>query len=143
MITQPQNQDVTEASPALSVTPGAVSKIKEILAARQLEGYALRVFVSGGGCSGLQYGMAIEKDAEEFDTVVSVDGIRLLVDPTSLRYLWGASIDFVDDLMGGGFRIDNPNAIASCGCGHSFRTAEDEADSAAGGGCGCGGSCGH
>jgi len=142
MITQLNNQDTIQASPALSVTPGAVSKIKEILAARQLEDHALRVFVSGGGCSGLQYGMAIEKDAEDFDTVVAVDGIRLLVDPTSLRYLRGANIDFIDDLMGGGFRIDNPNAVSSCGCGHSFRTAEDDQDTGESG-CDCGGSCGH
>ncbi len=143
MTTSINNQDTTQAPPALNITPGAVSKVKEILAARQLDGYALRVFVSGGGCSGLQYGMAIEKDAEDFDTVVAVDGIRLLVDPTSLRYLRGASIDFVDDLMGGGFRIDNPNAVASCGCGHSFRTAEDDPESTTGGACGCGGGCGH
>jgi iron-sulfur cluster assembly accessory protein len=136
MVTQLE-QDTTEATPVLNVTPGAVSKIKELLTARNLEDHALRVFVSGGGCSGLQYGMAIEKEAEDFDTTVEVDGVRLLVDSNSLPYLTGANIDYIDDLMGGGFRIDNPNAVSSCGCGHSFRTADSQG--ASGGGCG---SCG-
>ncbi|MBN2472068.1 MAG: iron-sulfur cluster insertion protein ErpA [Anaerolineae bacterium] len=136
MVTQLDKQNTTEATPILTVTPGAVSKIKEILAARDLESHALRVFVSGGGCSGLQYGMAIEPEVMEGDTEVAVDGVRLLVDSNSLEYLNGANIDFIDDLMGGGFRIDNPNAVSSCGCGHSFRTEDGQ-----GGGGGCS-SCG-
>jgi iron-sulfur cluster assembly accessory protein len=129
MVTQLNNDDTTaaEATPVLTVTPIAVSKIKELLAARDLNDHALRVFVSGGGCSGLQYGMAIEKEAEELDTTFETDGIRLLIDPASLQYLAGAHIDFVDELMGGGFRIDNPNAVSSCGCGHSFRTEDGQA----------------
>lgn len=123
----------TEATPVLTVTPGAVSKIREILTARDLENHALRVFVSGGGCSGMQYGMTIEADTMDGDAEVTVDGVRLLVDSVSLEYLNGANIDFVEDLMGGGFRIDNPNAVSSCGCGHSFRTEDGEA--ASGGGC--------
>lgn len=137
MVTQLDQQGTTsEATPILTVTPGAVSKIKEILAARDLPSHALRVFVSGGGCSGLQYGMAIEPEAMEGDSEVTVDGVRLLVDSTSLEYLQGANIDFIEDLMGGGFRIDNPNAVSSCGCGHSFRTGDGQ-----GGGGGCS-SCG-
>jgi iron-sulfur cluster assembly protein len=137
MVTQLDEQSITEATPILNVSPGAVNKIKELLVTRNLEDHALRVFVSGGGCSGLQYGMAIERNAEDFDTTVEVDGVRLLVDSNSLPYLTGANIDYVDDLMGGGFRIDNPNAVSTCGCGHSFRTSGSEG--AAGGGCG---SCG-
>jgi iron-sulfur cluster assembly protein len=85
----------------------------------------------------MQYGMAFEESAKEFDKVVEVDGVRLLIDPTSLMYLDGATIDFVDSLMGGGFRIENPNAVSSCGCGQSFRT-EGDAEGAAG----CG-TCSH
>lgn len=142
MVTQlnPTTPETTTETPILIVTPGAVNKIRELLAARNLEGYALRVFVSGGGCSGLQYGMAFEQSADEYDTRVEADGISLLVDPTSLQYLRGATIDFVEDLMSGGFRIDNPNAVSSCGCGHSFRTSGSSAASD-GGSCGCG-SCG-
>src|SRR5579864_4135678 len=121
----------------LTVTPGAAAKIHELLVQRNIPNHALRVFVSGGGCSGLQYGMAFEAEPHEFDTVVEGEGgVRLIVDPTSVLYLGGATIDFVDSLMGGGFRIDNPNAVSTCGCGHSFRTAGQAAAST-------GDSCGH
>lgn len=119
-------------TPTLIVTPAAVGVIKQLLEQRQIPNYALRVFVSGGGCSGMQYGMAFEERPKDFDTVVTVDGVQLIVDPTSLIYLQGSTIDFVDSLMGGGFRIDNPNAVASCGCGHSFRTAQDSETSSSG-----------
>jgi iron-sulfur cluster assembly protein len=117
--------EVTE-TPALSVTPLAAAKIKELLQARNIPGYALRVFVSGGGCSGMQYGMAFEGNPQEFDSVVEVEGVRLVIDPTSLMYLGGAIIDFVDSLMGGGFRIENPNAVSTCSCGSSFKTKKGE-----------------
>src|ERR1700694_1631817 len=119
----------------LSVTPTAASKIHELLTQRNIPDHALRVFVAGGGCSGLQYGMAFEAAPQEFDTVVEVDGVRLIVDPTSVMYVGGATIDFVDSLMGGGFRIDNPNAVSTCGCGHSFKTGDQ--NSAEGGSCNC------
>ncbi len=122
----------------LTVTPTAVSMIRSLLEQRQIPNYALRVFVSGGGCSGMQYGMAFEETPKDFDRVVEVDGVRLIVDPTSIMYLEGATIDFVDSLMGGGFRIDNPNAVSTCGCGHSFRSSGDEGETAAG----CG-TCSH
>ncbi len=128
-------QETTEATPILNVTPAAASKIKELLEARGLQDYSLRVFVSGGGCSGLQYGMAFEKEADESDTRVDTQGVSLLVDSMSLEYLHGAYIDFVDNLMGGGFRIDNPNATSSCGCGHSFRTADSSSSGSGCGGC--------
>ena len=101
----------------------------------------LRVFVSGGGCSGLQYGMAFETSGEADDVIFESEGVRVYVDPVSLMYLQGASIDFVDSLMGGGFKIENPNAVASCGCGHSFKAAGETGETAGGGcgsGCGCG-----
>jgi iron-sulfur cluster assembly protein len=127
--------DATD-TPVLTVTPTAVAKIKELLVARNIPNHALRVFVSGGGCSGLQYGMAFEANPQEYDTLIEVDGVRLCVDPTSIMYVGGATIDFVDSLMGGGFRIDNPNAVSSCGCGSSFRT-KGETSASSGGGCGC------
>jgi iron-sulfur cluster assembly accessory protein len=126
--------------PAMTITPVAASKIRELLEARNIPGHALRVFVAGGGCSGLQYGMAFEEKPQEFDTVVETDGVRLIIDPTSVMYVGGATIDFVDSLMGGGFRIDNPNAVSSCGCGHSFRTSGESSASDSSGGCG---TCSH
>jgi iron-sulfur cluster assembly protein len=130
-------QTNTEES-VISVTPGAIAKIKGLIAEKNLEGYGLRVFVAGGGCSGLQYGMAFENNFLESDRLVDIDGVKIVIDRVSLDYLHGASIDFVDNLMGGGFRIDNPNAAATCGCGNSFRTSGQAGhDTARSGGCGC------
>lgn len=138
---RPEVQEITtEMTPVIEVTPLAAGKIKELLEQRGLgEDHALRVFVAGGGCSGMQYGMAFENNIQEFDTVVSTDGVKVVIDATSMMYLEGAIIDFVDSLMGGGFRIENPNAVSSCGCGHSFRT-EDSAGADSAGGCG---TCSH
>jgi iron-sulfur cluster assembly accessory protein len=127
----------TDTQTVLTITPTAAEKVRELLEERALPGYMLRVFVQGGGCSGLSYGMAFEENVYEQDSVVEADGVKLVIDPTSLLYMRGAEIDFVDSLMGGGFAINNPNAVSSCGCGHSFRTADS--DSAAGSASGCGG----
>jgi iron-sulfur cluster assembly protein len=118
----------------LTLLPAAANKIQALLAERNLTEHGLRVFVAGGGCSGMQYGMAIEKEAGEFDTIVEASGVRIFVDPTSAMYLSGATVDYVDNLMGGGFRIENPNAVSTCGCGHSFRT--QGSPGASSGGCG-------
>ena len=131
-------QELKVQPTVLTVTPAATDTIRNLLEQRSIPNHVLRVFVAGGGCSGMQYGMAFEEAPQEFDQVIEQDGIRLVVDPTSLMYLQGATIDFVDSLMGGGFRIDNPNAVSTCGCGHSFRTA----DQAGAEGDGCG-SCSH
>jgi iron-sulfur cluster assembly protein len=90
----------------------------------------------------MQYGMAIEGNPREVDTTVELDGVKVYIDPTSMMYLGGATIDYIDNLMGGGFRIDNPNAVSTCGCGHSFRTTGSAAPAASGGGCGAPG-CSH
>ena len=128
--------EVMVVTPVLTVTPAAVAVIRNLLQQRSIPNHALRVFVTGGGCSGMQYGMSFEEKSQDFDKVVAVDGVSLLVDPTSLVYLKGATIDFVDSLIGGGFRIDNPNAASSCGCGHSFKGKDGEAeDSHEAGGC--------
>lgn len=120
----------------ITITPAAASAVRELLEKRQLDGYALRVFVSGGGCSGYQYGMALEGNIRETDRVYEQHDVKVVIDEISIDYLNGATVDFVDELMGSGFKIENPNAVASCGCGSSFRTKE-EAGSAHGGGCGC------
>ena len=86
--------------------------------------YGLRVFVGGGGCSGLQYGMTFDNNPSDVDIVFAEHGLRVIVDPRSLPYIAGANIDYEDSLMGGGFHIENPNAVSTCGCGHSFRTKE-------------------
>jgi len=137
LLEQPNVQTEPESveTPVLTVTPAAVAKIKELLVARNIPNHALRVFVSGGGCSGLQYGMAFEGNPQEYDTLVEIDGVRLVIDPTSLMYVGGATIDYVDSLMGGGFRIDNPNAVSTCGCGTSFKTKGENSAASSGGGC--------
>src|SRR3990170_7909976 len=120
----------------ITLLPSAVNKFRALLTERNLPDHALRVFVAGGGCSGMQYGMALEREAGEFDHVVEQDGVKVLVDATSMMYLAGATIDYVDNLMGGGFRIENPQAVSTCGCGHSFRTADSpEGHSEHGGSC--------
>ena len=106
----------------IHVTETAASRISELLVEEGRLGAGLRVFVQGGGCSGFQYGLMIDEgegDAES-DHVFEVNGVKLLVDPISLRYLSGAEVDFVDNNMGGGFTIKNPNAKSTCGCGSSF-----------------------
>ena len=80
----------------------------------------LRIFVQGGGCSGLQYGMKTEKEPSNGDEVIEEHGVKILVDPVSIRYLAGAELDFDSENMMGGFKISNPNAHSSCGCGQSF-----------------------
>lgn len=126
----------TRQTSALSLTPTAADKIRHLLEEKDIPDHGLRVFVSGGGCSGMQYGMAFEAALQEGDLVVEDQGVKLIVDPVSITYLEGASIDYLeDDLMGGGFKIDNPNAVASCGCGHSFRTSQ-QAPASGYGGCG-------
>lgn len=122
----------------VALTPLAAEKIRGLLEAKGLHDYGLRVFVQGGGCSGLSYGMAFEDHAEDGDEIVEQDGVQVFVDQISAMYLGGAVIDYTESLMGGGFKIDNPNAISSCGCGHSFRTATQQASATSAGSCGCG-----
>ncbi|MGI8926793.1 MAG: iron-sulfur cluster insertion protein ErpA [Tepidiformaceae bacterium] len=108
----------------VNISDKAVEKAKALLAARELPEGALRVFVAGGGCSGYQYGMALARSAEDDDIVLVQQGVRILVDPESARYLQGAEIDYVEDVMKSGFSIFNPNATKSCACGSSFQTED-------------------
>jgi iron-sulfur cluster assembly protein len=102
------------------MTPAAVDQLKEFLDEQGTPDHALRVFVAPGGCSGLQYGMTIDESSDEGDEVLETNGVRVLVDSFSAMYLEEAEIDYVNSLMGGGFTVSNPNAVASCACGHSF-----------------------
>ena len=129
-----------EVSPTtgITLTERAAQEISDLLKQQGKEDAALRVFVSGGGCSGLNYGMAIDDSVDESDFVYTCHGVKVVVDALSLNYVNGASVDFVEDDMGGGFKIDNPNAVKSCGCGSSFATEGEQE----GGGGGCGSGCG-
>ncbi len=138
-MTMQDTQHTTEEQ-LITMTPAATTVIANLLQQRNIPDYYLRVFVSGGGCSGLQYGMAFEAQPQEYDKVVMIDNVRVVIDPTSIIYLQGAVIDFVDGLIGGGFRIDNPNAVSSCGCGTSFKPKSDSAESTSSG-CGSGSCC--
>jgi iron-sulfur cluster assembly accessory protein len=124
----------------VSLTQAAAQRVASLLEERGLPDHALRVFISGGGCSGLQYGMALEGEPRPDDLEFTSGGVRVLIDPMSIGYMAGATIDYVDDLMGSGFKIENPQAVASCGCGHSFRTGDRSSAAGADGACanGCG-----
>lgn len=108
------------ANPPLLFTVAAARKVKQLIEEEGNHALKLRVFVSGGGCSGFQYGFTFDENVEEGDTQVSNEGVMLLVDPMSFQYLAGAEIDYTEGLEGAQFVIRNPNATTSCGCGSSF-----------------------
>jgi iron-sulfur cluster assembly accessory protein len=120
----------------ITLTPAAATAVQELLSKRDLGDLALRVFVSGGGCSGFQYGMALEDNIRETDIVSEQHGVRLVIDEISINYLDGATVDYIDEVMGSGFKIENPNAVSTCGCGSSFKTSGDTASNESGG-CSC------
>jgi iron-sulfur cluster assembly protein len=119
----------------VSLTDDALSQLKSLLEKEGNPELALRVFVSGGGCSGLQYGMAFDDNVRPGDELVEQNGVRVLVDDFSVPYLRGSEIDYVDSLMGAGFTVHNPNAVKSCSCGHSFDAGDDASTASS---CGCG-----
>jgi iron-sulfur cluster assembly accessory protein len=106
----------------ITLTSAAADKVKGILEQEKesIPNGGLRIYVQGGGCSGFQYGMVLD-EAADGDEILEISGIRVIVDPMSLRYLEGAEVDYKNDLLGGGFAIKNPNAVSTCGCGHSFQ----------------------
>lgn len=128
----------------ITLTPVAAAKIKELLAEEpDADSLVLRVAIQGGGCSGFQYGLGFDSGPAEGDLELELEGIPVVVDPFSAPYLRGTTIDFLNTIQESGFKIDNPNAVSSCGCGHSFQVAED-AELPEGthmGGCGSG--CSH
>ncbi|MFI5227116.1 MAG: iron-sulfur cluster insertion protein ErpA [Candidatus Limnocylindrales bacterium] len=109
----------------LSLTDAAASKLRELTAEETNPDIGLRVYVYSGGCSGFRYGMMIEDSPAEGDNLLQANGVRVYVDGKSIDLLKGSEIDYVDTLMGAGFTVNNPNAVAACGCGSSFRTADD------------------
>ena len=129
-----QNQQSLVETSILSITPAAGDKVRELLEQENDPSLALRIFVAGGGCSGLQYGMTLDEE-QEGDTVISQGEFKVLVDEMSLGYINGSEVDYVDSLMGAGFTVNNPNAVSSCGCGHSFKTASGGGEAKS---CGCG-----
>jgi len=128
----------------ISLTPVAAAKIKELMAEEQdAETLVLRVAIQGGGCSGFQYGLGFDAGVAEGDVELELEGIPVVVDPYSAPYLRGTTIDFLNTIQESGFKIDNPNAVSSCGCGHSFQVdeAEELPEGTHVGGCGSG--CSH
>lgn len=125
---------VTGVTDVVTLTAAASGKVRELLETEGNPELALRVYVAGGGCSGLQYGMALDDSSMDGDTLVENSGIRVLIDAESLGFIQGAEIDYVDSLMGAGFTVNNPNAVSSCSCGHSFKTADDAGAARS---CGC------
>ena len=118
------SQEVKEIKPVIEITPTAAEELKAYLQKQDKAEGGLRVFVSAGGCSGLSYGMVPEDKTTEDDYVIVQHGAKLIVDKSSMPFLAGSLIDFQSDkLMGGGFVVKNPNAVSTCGCGESFKTA--------------------
>jgi iron-sulfur cluster assembly protein len=109
----------------IQISETATGKIKEMLAAEETPNLFLRVGVKAGGCSGFSYGMGFDDDQQTEDQVIDIHGLKVVVDSESALYLQGVEIDYKESAMGGGFTIENPNAIATCGCGSSFRTATE------------------
>lgn len=126
--------EVKTQTTIVSLTPDAAEKVRELLDAEGNPELGLRIFVAGGGCSGLQYGMTLD-ETQDGDVVFEVEGVRVLVDDMSSDYIAGSEVDYVDSLMGAGFTVNNPNAVSTCGCGHSFKTASDSGQAR---GCACG-----
>jgi iron-sulfur cluster insertion protein len=110
----------TEMDIPLIFTDSAASKVKSLIDEEGNPDLKLRVFVSGGGCSGFQYGFSFDENSAEDDTVLEKCGVSLLIDPMSFLYLMGAEIDYKESLEGARFVINNPNAVSTCGCGESF-----------------------
>jgi iron-sulfur cluster assembly accessory protein len=113
-------QDLTPPAPPLVFSSNAAAKVAELIAEEGNPDLKLRVYVSGGGCSGFQYGFSFEEVIADDDTTVETDGVILMVDPASLQYLAGAEIDYQEGLEGSRFVIKNPNAASTCSCGSSF-----------------------
>ena len=107
----------------ITISDSAARRIAALKAQEEAEGAFLRIAVSGGGCSGFQYGLSFDEETNPDDVVFEHGGVRVVIDDTSLDLLNGSEIDFVEDLMGASFQIRNPNAASSCGCGNSFSIA--------------------
>jgi iron-sulfur cluster assembly protein len=112
-------------SPVVTLTDAAAAKLGELTKEETNPAIGLRVYVYSGGCSGFRYGLMLEDAPTADDNVLEANGVKVYVDGKSIDLLKGSQIDYVDTLMGAGFTVNNPNAVAACGCGSSFRTADD------------------
>jgi iron-sulfur cluster assembly protein len=132
---------VDQPTTLIALTERAAAKIKELMNEEPAgEAEVLRVAVQGGGCSGFEYALGFDRGAQDGDHEIESHGVTVVIDPFSAPYLSGATIDFLSSIQEAGFKIDNPNVSASCGCGHSFQVEEGEAPEAAHG---CGSGCSH
>jgi iron-sulfur cluster assembly protein len=135
MLQEIDTKFTTETNTTILLTPAASDAVKNILAERNLEGYALRVYVAGGGCCGVNFGMALDNNIRDVDTIFESNGVQVVVDEVSIDHLRGASIDFVNDpVRGAGFAVDSPNAKE-----HSHGEGGCACGSSGGDSCGCGG----
>ncbi len=116
---------------AINVTDAAAVKLKELLAGQQDTDQVLRVAVKGGGCSGFQYALALDKSKED-DHVFEHNGVAVVVDKLSMQFVFGSEVDYVEGLQGAGFAVNNPNVVAACGCGSSFQVKDDAEQTPAG-----------
>ncbi|HKB93786.1 MAG TPA: iron-sulfur cluster insertion protein ErpA [Gaiellaceae bacterium] len=124
----------------VSLTPAAAAKIRTLMESES-DVSVLRVAIEGGGCSGFQYGLGFDRGSQEGDHEFDCEGVTVVVDPFSAPYLQGATVDYLETIQESGFKIENPNAVSSCGCGHSFQVEDGEAPADTGAGCGSG--CSH
>jgi iron-sulfur cluster assembly protein len=132
---------VDQPTTLVALTERAAVKIKELMGEEPAgEAEVLRIAVQGGGCSGFEYALGFDRGAQDGDNEIESHGVTVVVDPFSAPYLRGATVDFLSSIQEAGFKIDNPNVAASCGCGHSFQVEEGEAAEAAHG---CGSGCSH
>jgi len=121
----PATQAPVPETAVVTLTDAAAAKLQELTKEETNPAIGLRVYVYSGGCSGFRYGMMLEDAPTAEDKVLEANGVKVYVDGSSVNLLQGSEIDYVDTLMGAGFTVNNPNAVAACGCGSSFRTADD------------------
>jgi iron-sulfur cluster assembly accessory protein len=121
---------IVGTSDQIKITPRALERVSELLKKEGNPNAGLRLYISGGGCAGMSYGMSIDDSVGNDDAVVKSNGVKVIVDKLSLIYLRGSTIDYEETLQTSGFKVDNPNAAASCGCGLSFKAKKETADAA-------------
>lgn len=130
-----RGNNMLESCP-ITLTDASIAHLSDILSGEDMSDLRLRVYVSGGGCSGLQYGMALDTELDPDDSVFEYSGIPIVLSALDVKYLNGAEVDYIINNMGGGFKVNNPNAVKSCGCGSSFSVEDDLEGRTLTGGCG-------
>ena len=120
----------------IDLTDRAAEQVKSFISDAERDNLHLRVYVSGGGCSGLQYGMALDEIIDSDDEVFTIKNVKVVLSCMDVKYLFGSIVDYVETTMGGGFKVENPNAVKACGCGSSFSVEEDQEGKTVTGGCG-------